>query len=214
MKKEPLGWRILAKVLARPSVSRRLIKFAQSRPYFDIYKDEKLYMRRWWLVPSFALAPHPKHGWLEVKPWWPFRWRIHHIVSADSDPHYHDHQSGYRTFILTGGYCEVSPSKISTRFPSLYSNMSAGQLRTFRAGSTASAKATAWHSISAVNPQTYTLFCMSTKQVHEWGFLVEGVKVHWRTYIQAQKMGSTKENKELPPEYKARLEALGKGYKQ
>lgn len=195
--KQPLWAKLLAKLLSRPSVHQHLISWAQSKPYFDITdKTGQLYMRRWWLVPGFALAPHPKHGWLDVKPWWPFRWRIHQIVMPDSDRHYHNHPSGYRTFILKGWYRELSPNP-NYRFASaqVFGETQHGQITVYRAGDTGKKDANHWHLIEDLSnvgeDGVWTLFCLSNKDKQEWGFLVDGKTVHWKDYLQTPEGGDS-----------------------
>lgn len=81
-------WNLIARLCAKPSVMRLLVKQAQKRPHLHIGD----YMHRWWLIPpSWRL---------------PFSIRIHHILRPDADPYLHDHPWNWRAIILKGWYSE------------------------------------------------------------------------------------------------------------
>ena len=206
--KEPLFYRLLAKALAKPFIRDKLIGWAQDKRYFTLrdLDEEYVYMRRWWLVPKFALEIHRNgsgaYDWYyEPKPWWPFRWRIHQILRADYDRHYHNHPTAYRTFILDGWYEELSPDP-NCRFASatVMGDLQFGKIEAFIAGMTAYRPATHWHTIKKVSGEkrlqyeqsilptdgVWTLFCMSNKDRECWGFLVDGKMVNSVTYFERQ----------------------------
>lgn len=210
--KEPLFYHLLAKVLAKPFIRERLIGWVQDKPYFTLrdLDDRYVYMRRWWLVPKWALEPiwtfEPGNlnsvvSRYEPKSWWPFRWRIHQILRADYDRHYHNHPTAYRTFILDGWYQELSPDH-NCRWPSAAAmgDLSLGKVEAFIAGMTAYRPATHWHTIKEVSGEkrlryeesilptdgVWTLFCMSNKDRECWGFLVDGKMVNSVTYFEQQ----------------------------
>lgn len=204
--KEPLFYRLLAKVLAKPFVRDKLINWVQDKPYFTLrdLDNRFVYMRRWWLIPKFALdyvGNCVDGGHYEPKPWWPFRWRIHQILRADYDRHYHNHPTAYRTFILDGWYQELSPDP-NCRWPSASAmgDLSLGKVEAFIAGMTAYRPATHWHTIKEVSGEkrlqyeqsilptdgVWTLFCMSNRDRECWGFLVDGQMVDSVTYFERQ----------------------------
>lgn len=178
-----LLWRIVAWIVSTPVVAQWLIATAKKRPYHHIHgQDGSLYMGRWWLF-----NPYPKE--LEER-----RWihrlpsvRLHYIRRPDADPHKHDHPWDARTIILSDGYREVRrvddvPTGVSW-FPVWDDNeiLSAGFWRL--RGETAAIRHGEYHRIDRVlGDGAYTLF-ITFKKRGSWGFLVDGVKVPWRTYL-------------------------------
>src|SRR5258708_30113311 len=91
-----------------------LIALSKRTPYFDIYNeaDDSLYMGRDWLMPRWMMRPDPENdGALKPKPWVPAALRLHHIVRADLDRHFHDHPSTFVSIVLRGGV-RRTPSKL------------------------------------------------------------------------------------------------------
>lgn len=81
-------WWLIAWLVTRPWIRRRLIRSAMKRPYLHIGD----YMHRWWLIPEVRGLP--------------FAVRIHRILREDADPYLHDHPFDWRTIILDGWYRE------------------------------------------------------------------------------------------------------------
>lgn len=156
-------WNLIAKVCAKPAVAEWFIKRAQKTPYIHIYgKDGEMYMGRWWLFNPY---PHPEE---QRKNWFPISVRIHHIRRKDDDRELHDHPWNARTIILKGGYDEVRQD---------------GKRRYRHPGDTAKLRFGEYHRIRYVEPEgAWTLF-ITGKYRGTWGFLVNGVKVQWRTYL-------------------------------
>lgn len=178
-----LMWKLLARVLARPAVADYLIKRAKKTPYSHIYKDGDCYMERYWLFNPYALTDEEK----AAQKWWQKRLpsvRLHRIRQEDRDRASHDHPWQARTIILKGGYSEqrVADHRRSRN----------GRWVTFHtfharvAGSTAPINFGEYHQITEVYGETWTIF-ITWKYMGTWGFLVDGVKVPWREYLNAGK---------------------------
>jgi hypothetical protein len=157
---------LLAKILAIPFVADWIIKHAQKTPYFHLDG----YMGRWWFFNGYGDDHIPKH------PWWPWSYRVHHIISADYDRHKHDHPTDCRTFVLKNWYKH-------SRLIHGDDLCGVSAIETMKAGTTGTLKFGEYHSITEVaEGGVWTLFCLG-RQKGEWGFMVEGKKVPWREYL-------------------------------
>lgn len=179
-----LFWRLLAKLLARPAIADWIIQRAGSTPYFHICSADgsETYMGRWWLFNPYDRDTHKAKLW-----WFPWSIRVHHIMRADQDRDLHDHPWNARTVILDGWYIEQRLSRAGADCSLL--NRQTGE-RTYlakrEAGDTAQLRHGEYHRIDQVSPGgVWTLFITSPWQ-GEWGFLVDGQKVHWKTYTGGQ----------------------------
>lgn len=183
-----MTWKLIAHIISRPAVATWLINRAQRTPYQHITSADgaSVYMGRWWLFNAYPGAygdhPQPRHI-----PWLPSV-RIHHILRADQDRELHDHPWNARTIILRGWYREER----------LFSGMSdAEAMRAFSLGNdrpgigelirntgyTGRLMFGQYHRISTVPAEgVWTLFITGRKR-GTWGFLVDGKKVPWRTYL-------------------------------
>lgn len=157
-------WSLIAKILARSAVSDWLIRRALKTPYTHIAKDGDVYMYRWWLFNPYPPASDGRRRrWAD---WLPSA-RIHLIRRPDEDRHPHDHPWNARTVILRGWYDEVREGREIRRAE----------------GTTAALKFGEFHRITEVcDGGVFTLFITSRYQ-GTWGFLVDGVKVPWREYL-------------------------------
>lgn len=167
-------WCIISWVVSRRFVADWLIRRAMRTPYTHLPG----YMNRYWLFNAYE-----KKDGQEVSP---VRWlpsvRVHHILRRDNDRHKHDHPWDARTIILKGYYVE---DKITD-----YGVTADGQFyeRTLRSvrlpGDTAPILFGDYHSVAEVSEGgVWTLFITFGYQ-GTWGFLVDGVKVPWRDYMQ------------------------------
>lgn len=159
---------LIAKLIAKPAVADWLIKRAMRTP------DEHLdgYMNRYWLFNRYNRETHAPRF-----PWIPFSIRVHHILREDLDENHHDHPWNARTIILRGAYLE-------RRRVDGYSYLD-GNERTFLRGpgDTATLEFGEFHNIDAVTPGgVWTLFIMGRYR-GRWGFLVDGCKVDFKTYL-------------------------------
>jgi len=177
-----LFWRLVAKLLAHPAIAAWLIARAKRTPYLHIMSADgtEMYMGRWWLFNPYSRETHKSALW-----WCPWSLRIHHIMRQDEDRNLHDHPWNARTIILRGGYTEQrlldhdDPGLSGLNMPA------SGQATEYidrRPGETAQLRYGEYHRIDTVaDGGAFTLFITSPYK-GTWGFLVDGVKVPWRTY--------------------------------
>lgn len=165
-----LGWKVLAHIVSKPLIANAIIKRSRKIPYSPIISrdGDELYMDRHWVFNPYGktedgrTAP-PKWPWLPSI-------RVHHICLPDDDDHEHDHPWDARTIILKGWYQE---ERRNAGFPK----------RLMVPGDTAPIKAGDFHRIDMVSDDgAYTLF-FTWKYMEDWGFLVNNVKIPWRTYL-------------------------------
>ncbi|MCS4509169.1 hypothetical protein [Xylophilus ampelinus] len=180
----------MAKIIALPPVADRLIARAQRAPYTHITSADgkTIYMGRWWLFNPYGRdaddnATDARWRWLPSI-------RVHHIMRPDQDRDLHDHPWNARTVVLHGWYTEERPwGDLSDRRAMAVDGLSDdpdGVLRGLfhrRAGHTGRLLFAQYHRISQVSPGgVWTLF-FTWRPRGEWGFLVNGKKVPWKTYL-------------------------------
>jgi hypothetical protein len=158
-------WKIIAYICSRPIVAEWLITRSQRTPYTHITSADgnDIYMGRWWLF-----NPYPT-GSSGDRPKWqfPISIRIHHIMRPDHDRDLHDHPWNARTIIIRGYYDEQRLNGCFLRKPGDTARLSFGE----------------YHRIFAVSPGGVWTIFITGKYRGTWGFLVDGVKVKWRTYL-------------------------------
>ena len=173
-------WQELAWMLCMPSVAAWLVRRAIRTPYRHLRDpDGDVYMERYWLfnaypdprADEFGYAIAPKSYWA-----WAPSIRLHYILREDRDKHPHDHPWEARTFILRGWYIEERVMDWTNRF--------SRSLRKHRlAGDTAIIDLNMFHRIATVSDGgVWTLF-ITWKKYEDWGFLVAGEKIGYRTYL-------------------------------
>lgn len=172
------AWAAIALLVSSPRVASALIRRAQRTPYTHIMSTDgqDCYMGRWWLFnpyPASGAGKRRGFGWLPSV-------RVHHIMREDLDRHLHDHPWNARTIVLRGYYGEVFPlldkqgKQIDLRF------------RRKEAGDTGRLLFGEYHRITHVSRGgVWTLF-ITWKYRGVWGFMVDGHKVPWRTYLGEQ----------------------------
>ena len=186
-------WMFLASLLAKPAIANWLIKRAQRTPYMHILSPtgDETYMWRWWLLnPYTRKTGQPRWSWL------PFSVRIHHIARRDYDDHCHDHPWDARTIILKGSYEEKRLATGEQREQILdaclepheqltldRSKIVASEYFSRTPGTTAKLGHGQYHSITEVAPGGAVTLFITWKYQGVWGFLVDGVKIPWRTYL-------------------------------
>lgn len=179
-------WMLIAFLLSRPLIANWLIERARKTPYTHITgPDGSIYMERYWLFNSYQQGPDKQER--SKYPWFPWNIRLHWIRRADEGPHMHDHPWNARTFILRGGYVEVREFG-SAVYDEDGRKISGGtKVFTRPTGSTAFIGYNLYHMITQVTPGgAWTLF-ISGPYKGTWGFLVDGVKIKWRTYREMRK---------------------------
>lgn len=188
-----LIWKYLAKLLALPRVTQWLIDRAYRTPYMHILSPDGalIYMERYWLLNPYDRKTQ-KARWS----WLPFSIRLHHIHRADYDLHCHDHPWDARTIILSGWYeekrlaqgeyreriidaCLDSVEKLTKD----RTKVEASEYFRRQPGDTAALKHGEYHQITDVSEHGAVTVFITFKYQGMWGFLVNGVKVPWRTYL-------------------------------
>jgi len=185
-------WRIIAKVLARPAIADWLIARAKLTPYQHIISADgtEMYMGRWWLFNPYSRETHKAALW-----WCPWSFRIHHIMRPDEDRDLHDHPWNARTIILRGWYTEQRPAGVEWKKAVMAGMVSNPEQKWVDwvmkdacewikrdQGDTASLNHGEYHRIDQVSPGGVITLFITSKWRGDWGFLVNGVKVPWRTY--------------------------------
>lgn len=185
-------WRIIAKVLARPAIADWLIARAKLTPYQHIMSADgtEMYMGRWWLFNPYSRETHKPALW-----WCPWSLRIHHIMRPDEDRDMHDHPWNARTIILRGWYTEQRQTINQWKRNALAGMVSkpdpkwvdwimceACEWMRRDQGDTAQLLHGEYHRIDQVSPGGVITLFITSKWRGDWGFLVNGVKVPWRTY--------------------------------
>lgn len=171
--------RLLARLLARPAVVDWLIRRAVLTPYVHITgPDGTVYMERYWLFNPYD--PNTSGGWRALLP----SVRLHRIWRQDGDRHMHDHPWNARTFILRGWYIE---DRLERPYRALWDFTKVRAFHLRHHGVTATLRFGEYHQITEVSPDgVWTLFVTGKKR-GTWGFLVDGAKVNWRTYLGIEK---------------------------
>ncbi len=180
--------KLIARVLSAPVVADWLISRAQRTPYVHITSADgrSIYMGRWWLFNAYP-SPYGNRSQSRHISWLPSV-RIHHICRADQDRDLHDHPWNARTFVLRGWYTEERPWSALSDCEALAADGAApgyADRAIFRrvSGYTGRVLFGQYHRISEVPPNgVWTLFITGKKR-GTWGFLVNGQKVPWRTYL-------------------------------
>ena len=183
-----LFWRLVAKLLARPAIADWLIARAKLTPYQHIMSADgtEMYMGRWWLFNPYSQETHKPALW-----WYPWSFRIHHIMRPDEDRDLHDHPWNARTIILRGWYTEerlelaTSVDMLTPGRPLLW--LPGDEIRKLSTvqrspGDTARRNHGEYHRIDQVSPGGVITLFITSKWRGDWGFLVNRVKVPWRTY--------------------------------
>lgn len=172
-------WKLLARFAARPAVANWLIRRAMKTPFSHLPSNEDpSYMERYWLFNPYPISSANRKRWQ-----FPWSIRIHHIKRCDFDRDLHDHPWNARTMILKGHYIETRLDRAAK--PTL----------TFwrKEGDTAKLAFNEYHQINEVSDGgVWTLFITGPWR-GVWGFLVDGAKVPWRTYLNVDDTEQTAE---------------------
>lgn len=182
-------WNLIARTAARPAVANWLIRRAIKTPYLHLPSNANpSYMERYWVFNPYDRVTN--------KPRWrfcPWSIRIHHIKREDYDRDLHDHPWNARTIILKGWYTEkrrleLTDPMLTHALADLAKimpvvNAEATQHFLRQPGDTAKLGFGEYHAITDVaDGGVWTLF-ISGPWRGVWGFLVDGVKIPWKTYL-------------------------------
>ena len=160
--REPLLWRLLARVVSSTPIRWWIVRRALRTPYTHIGPQGDVYMGRWWVFNPYGRDYTPRWPGLPSI-------RLHSVNRPDASPHLHDHPLHSRAIILRGGYGET---RYGRRPSSLW--WGRGDTYSLRPG-------VDFHNIYAVGAGgALTLFITwppRSEECSEWGFLVDGEKV-------------------------------------
>jgi hypothetical protein len=136
-------------------------RLAKSRlPDFVIRSGEKVYLRRWWVIP--------RNRWFNIY--------LHHFLRSDDDRALHDHMYVNLSYILEGFYIEHTIAQGGVNYEQCFK---VGSLR-LRWPSTA-------HRIEVHQP-CWTLF-ITGPRVREWGFHCPKGWRHWKEFVDDRDSG-------------------------
>lgn len=188
-----LFWRGVARIVSKPKVADYLIRRAMKTPFTHLPStDNPIYMERYWLFNPYPVSS-------KDRPRFQFPWsiRLHWIKREDQDRAMHDHPWNARTIILKGGYQEKrllssDDPLAKAALGQVIDHPEMGSFDWSRAestqhfnripGDTATLKHNEYHQITHVLEGTWTMF-ITGPWLGDWGFLVDGKKVWWRTYL-------------------------------
>lgn len=139
---------------------KKLAEFVMKRPPDFIIGAHRNppYIRRWWVIPRNRF----------------FNIYLHEVQQDDDDRAMHDHPWINMSYILDGGYNEVTPKGT---FP-----LTKGQFR-FR-------RPTALHRLELMDGQrTLSLFITGPK-VREWGFMTDDGWIFWEDFVSIEEGGN------------------------
>lgn len=182
-------WNLIARTAARPAVANWLIRRAIKTPYLHLpSNDNPSYMERYWVFNPYDRVTN-KPRWRLI----PWSIRIHHIKREDYDRDLHDHPWNARTIILKGWYTEKRLIPLTDPAAAMcladiaqfvpVDRAIATQHFCRKPGDTAKLGFGEYHAITDVaDGGVWTLF-ISGPWRGVWGFLVDGHKVPWKTYL-------------------------------
>jgi hypothetical protein len=156
-------WRGLAWVLSRDRFADAIIARGMRSPYAHVCEGGTVLVRRYWLFN--------RHDTAAFRPWIPFSVGLHHRLLPDPDKHPHDHPWHARTIVLRGGYVELRNGSLLFRSRGQTASLCYGQ----------------FHRISHVFPGGAWAIFITGPYLGNWGYAVDGKKVHWREYAHSIK---------------------------
>lgn len=185
-----LFWTLVARIVAMPRVADWLIRRAMKTPFNHLpSNDDPSYMARYWLFNAYPESSQDRKRWS-----FPWSIRLHHIKRPDAERDLHDHPWNARTIILRGGYIEQrllkqdDPTRAEAlRRAGLPTDTKAELTEYFSRfrGQTATIRHNEYHAITSLLDDrlgVWTMF-ISGPWLGDWGFLRNGTKVWWRTYL-------------------------------
>lgn len=186
-------WNSIARFVARPTIANWLIQRSLKTPYTHLPRtDDPSYMARYWVFnPYDRVTNKPKYWFC------PWSIRVHHIKRDDYERDMHDHPWNARTIILKGHYfekrLELATSLDLLRDEKiLWDDKGEPCVETLhwrRPGDTAKLAFQQYHTVVDVSEGgVWTLF-ISGPWRGVWGFLVDAVKIPWKTYLNVPENG-------------------------
>lgn len=118
------------------------------------------YIRRWWVIPRNKF----------------FNIYLHEVQQDDDDRALHDHPWYNMSYVVEGGYNEVTPRGW---FPLL-----AGQVR-FR-------RATALHRLELLGGKRTVTFFVTGPRIRDWGFDTPSGWIAWKDFVSVEEGGNGK----------------------
>lgn len=119
-----------------------------------------------WALYAHHLGAY-MHRWILRTPWGTLR--LHRILRSDDDRHLHDHPFDFTSFLLTGGYAEVTLEADGSH-----------KLREYSRGDIVRKKAEDAHRLLLARP--LWTFVISGPKRRSWGFHTEKGWIHHREY--------------------------------
>jgi hypothetical protein len=116
---------------------------------FPIGGREDPYLERWWIIP--------RNEWQNTY--------LHRMLRDDEDRALHDHPWENTSFVIEGGYREITPEGVFIRKP----------------GDVITRPATALHRLELIDGPSVSLF-MTGPKVREWGFACPQGWRHWKDF--------------------------------
>jgi len=173
-------WRVVAWVVTRKPVLKTIVWWAHRRPYVNIQSADGLdvYMYRHWVFNQYHLTGshefNPRHI-----PWLPSI-RLHRIMRADHDRHFHSHPWEARTIILDSpegdfGYAEERPQWADEHAPT--------DLFIRKVGYTGRIGFGQYHRITRVPEGGVLTLFITFEKLASWGFLVDRKEVNFKQYF-------------------------------
>lgn len=134
-------------------------------PDFTVWQDQKIYLRRWWVIP--------RNKW--------FNTYLHNFCHSDDDRALHDHPWPNCSILLIGSYIEHTPHGIFVRHP----------WRPWAFWRLPMRRATSSHRVELIDGKhVWTLF-LTGPVLREWGFHCPSGWVHWRKFVTVKEGGNT-----------------------
>jgi hypothetical protein len=139
MKLKERAWRLKRKfILWLAGFLFEILKHKIATRPNEIIQSDKVYMERWYLLPK----------------WLPYSLYLHQFWNDDDDRALHDHPADSISFIIHGGYIEVTQR----------------DLILYQKGDIIKRKATDAHRLEILKSKCTSLFFMG-RRYREWGFL-------------------------------------------
>jgi hypothetical protein len=118
------------------------------------------YLKRWWVIP--------RNKWFNIY--------LHYVQQDDDDRALHDHPWYNMSYVVKGGYNEVTPKGV---FP-----LKEGQWR-FR-------KPTALHRLELTGDGATITFFVTGPRVRDWGFSTPKGWIFWEDFVSVEEGGNGK----------------------